>query len=99
MVEPIIYVIGLWKFFQLHHHVPLVYLHKQLISEFGVATAHSNDAFCVRIKITITVHSIEMEIYILTQNRSFKCAVATPNSLIGVTGLGHSPERLKNRQV
>ena len=31
------------------------------ISEFGVATAHPNDAFCVGIKISISIHSIQME--------------------------------------
>ena len=55
---------------------------RNTISEFGVATAHSNDAFCVGIKISITIHSIEMEIFIPTQNASFECAVETPTSLI-----------------
>ena len=40
----------------------------------------SNDMFCVGIKISITIHSIE--IYIPTQNASIKCAVAIPDLLI-----------------
>ena len=53
------------------------------ISEFGVATAHSNYALYVGIKISISIEWIVMEIFIPTQNVSFECAVATPNSLIG----------------
>ena len=52
------------------------------ISEFGIATAHSNDAFFVGIKNSITIQSIKMEIFIPMQNASFECAEATPNSLI-----------------
>ena len=33
------------------------------ISEFGVATAHPNIAFCVGIKISISIHSIQMVFY------------------------------------
>ena len=41
------------------------------ITEFGVATAHPNDALCVGIKISISIHSIQVEIFIPTQNSSF----------------------------
>ena len=33
-------------------------------SEFGVATVHSNDAFCVGLKVFITIQSTEMEMFI-----------------------------------
>ena len=53
------------------------------ISEFGVATAHSNElAFCVGINISITIHYTEMDFFIPTQNGSFECAVEILNSLI-----------------
>ena len=44
------------------------FVHANTISEFGVATAHPNDAFCVGIKISISIHSIQMEIFIPTKN-------------------------------
>ena len=50
------------------------------ISEFGVVTAHSNDAFCVEIKVSISKDCIVMEIFILTQNALFECADNADNA-------------------
>ena len=47
-----------------------------------MSTAHSIGAFCVGIKIFISIDCIVMAIFILTQNASFECAVEIPNSFI-----------------
>ena len=50
--------------------------HNRQISKFGVATAaHPNDAMCIGIRIFIIIQSIEMEIFIPTQNTLFEYTV------------------------
>ena len=52
------------------------------IHESRNSTAHPSDAFCVGIKISISMESIEMEILIPSQNASFGCAVEFRDSCI-----------------
>ena len=52
-----------------------------IISEFGVATAHSSRLMCPD-KNPISIAYIDMGIDIPTQIASFGCAVVIPNSLI-----------------
>ena len=52
------------------------------IHESRKSTAHPSDAFCVGIKISISMEYFEMEIFMPSQNASFGCAVEFRDSCI-----------------
>ena len=60
-----------------------------VIHESRKSSAHPSDAFCLGKKISISMESIQKEIFIPTQNASFECTVG---KIIGMLYFGRHVE-------